>query len=134
MAEKPTYITWLQAIEDAAKERSIELPPFIRKPMGLARSMPTENGRYITVRYRLVPRAEAERDGVQWALRQEGNDSLDLAFRQSVTPEKETVASILTLLNGWLLENWSVERTRDSIRQAVLRQNSDKLIKEQDHA
>src|SRR5579872_1101716 len=130
MAEKPKHITWLQAIDDAAKERSINLPPFIRKPMGLAVTEPAGDGRFITVRYRLVPKAEAERDGIQWALRQEGNDSLDLAFRQPPIPEKDAVVSILTILKGWILDNWSIERARDSIHQAVLRQNGDKLINE----
>jgi hypothetical protein len=125
MAEKSTKTTWLKAIEDAARERAIKLPPFARKPMGLAVSEPTENGRFVTVRYRLVPKAEAERDGIQWALRQEGNDSLDLTFRQPADPQTEAVTAILDILKGWLLEDWSIERTRDTIREAILRKNGD---------
>jgi hypothetical protein len=124
MTEKTKQDTWLRAIEDAAKERSIKLPPFNRKPMGLASTEPSQNGRFITVRYRLLPRAEALKDGIQWTLRQTGSDAVDLTFRQPANPEKEAVNSTLEILKGWILDNLSIEETRAVIDQSLHDQSS----------
>ncbi len=121
MNEKSKELNWLQAIKDAAKEQSIELPQFSRQAMGIARTEPMQSGRFVTVKHRLVPRIEALRDGIQWTLWQ-GEDGLpdpELSFRQPLKPEEQAVKQMLHLLKGWLLDNWTLEETKAAIHQSA---------------
>jgi hypothetical protein len=109
MTERLREKTWLTAIAEAAKEQGISLPPFHAQGMGNARSVILADGRYITFKRRLVPAAQAEVDGVEWALWLEQDDlpTLIAAFRETLVPKQEIVNDTLSLLKGWLVEGWT---------------------------
>jgi hypothetical protein len=121
MDENSKQQNWLRAIKEAAKEQLIELPQFTQQAMGVAHTVPVQNGRFVTVKYRLVPRTEALHDGIQWTLWQREDDLPDpeLSFRRPLKPEQEAVNSMLRVLKGWLLDNWTLEETKAAIRKAA---------------
>jgi hypothetical protein len=121
MDEKSKQQNWLRAVKDAAKEQLVALPPFSQQAMGVAHTEPMPNGRFVTVKYRLVPRTEALRDGIQWTLWQGENDLPDpeLSFRRPLKAEKQAVNLVLRVLKGWLLDNLTVEEMKAIIRQSA---------------
>jgi hypothetical protein len=125
MTDRPKPLTWLRSIEIAAKEQSIELPSFARQPMGVGRSEEMPNGRFVTVKHRLVPKAIAAKDGIEWTLWQKGDEYpvAAVAFRLPSKPEWEAVNFTLNVLKGWLLDNMTVEEVRAVIHQSVRNQS-----------
>jgi hypothetical protein len=121
MTEESKQPNWLRAIKDAAKEQLIKLPQFIPQAMGVTHTLPMQNGRFVTVKYRLVPRTEALHDGIQWTLWQGENDLPDpeLSFRQPLKPEQPAINLTLRVLKGWLLDDWTVEETKAAVSQST---------------
>src|SRR5262249_37192796 len=96
--------TWLNAVAEAAKLQDVELPPFDEFGMGALRSTATRDGRFVTLKKRIAPRSSGESTGVEWALWHQVADRPVLvgAFRESLEPGPEGVATTLSLLKGWL--------------------------------
>jgi hypothetical protein len=117
MTEKTKQLTWLTAIDNAAKQQSIELPAFTRHGMGVARSATLPNSRFVTLKRRLIPTNEATDDGMEWTLwRTQGEHAIpEITFRQPLHPERDSVNFVLGVLNAWLLKNWTVDETKDAI-------------------
>ena len=117
MTEKLKQLTWLRAINEAANEHSIKLPPFARQAMGVARSEQMPNGRFVTLKRRLVPATEAVNDGMEWTLwRTDGDLPIpEVAFRQPLHPSQEAVNHVLRILKGWLLDNSTVDETKATV-------------------
>ena len=117
MTEKPKQLSWLTAIDSAAKLQAIKLPVFTRQGMGVARSATLPNCRFVTLKRRLVPASEAIDDGMEWTLwRMEGEHSIpEITFRQPLQPEQDAVNFVLGVINAWLLKNWTIDETKDSI-------------------
>jgi hypothetical protein len=110
--------SWLRAIAEAAKEQGVLLPSFTGHAMGSAQSVPVEQGRFITFKSRLVPAAQAEVDGVEWALWY-AQDELPIpvaAFREPLEPKCENVTTALAIVKGWLLDGWTPEEAKAAVR------------------
>ena len=109
--------SWLKAVADAAKERGLDLPPFLSQGMGTARTANVTGGRFATFKRRLVPADQAANDGVEWTLWLEQGSSLApiAAFRQPLTPGPDDVANTLCFLKGWLLDGWTREEAKSKI-------------------
>lgn len=122
MTEKTTHTTWLRAIKDVAKEQSIEIPPLIPQAMGVARTETQANGRFVTLKRRLVPAAEAVHDGMEWTLwRTDGEYPIpEITYRQPAEPKPEAVALSVRVLKGWFLDNWSVDETKAIVGAATI--------------
>ena len=123
--------SWLSAIAEAAKLQGFELPPFDGYGMGTLRSATTAGGRFVTLKRRLGPSANAEVDGVEWALwhQPENLPVLIAVFRDPVDPEKANVAADLLLFKGWLVDEWAPEEAKV----AVSKHPGYQPIKEPDH-
>ncbi len=117
MTEKSKQPNWVQTIASAAREKGLELPPLIPQAMGVARSEPGANSRFVTLKRRLVPASEALQDGMEWTLWTLVGDlpQAEVVFRQPLYPDSEAVAFVLSILQGWLLDN----RTADEVRNVV---------------
>jgi hypothetical protein len=109
--------TWLGAIAAAAKHQQLELPPFDRYGMGTLRSATTASGRFVTLKRRIGPSAKAEVDGVEWALWHQPEDVpvLVAAFREPLEPNQESVAATLSLLKGWLVDQWTPDEAKGAV-------------------
>lgn len=111
-----TNRSWVGALATAAQEYGIALPPFTTQGMGGARCSGS-SGRFATLKRRLVRDAAADLDGIEWTLWQTagGQPEAVAAFRESRRPRTETVAVVLSLLKGWLIDGWSEQTTRDAV-------------------
>lgn len=105
--------SWLKAVADAAKERGLDLPPFVSQGMGTARTANVAGGRFATFKRRLVSADQAANDGVEWTLG--SNKAPIAAFRQPITPWPDDVANTLCFLKGWLLDGWTREEAQSKI-------------------
>src|SRR5947207_13002334 len=114
MTSLPRKPSWLRAIKEAATEQHIPLPPFTGGGMGSAFCRSQSKGRFASCKRRLVSVADAEKDGVEWTLwfEEEDHPNTVAAFREPLTPTPERVSVILSILRGWLVDLWSVERTQ----------------------
>jgi len=117
MTDRSQQQTWLCAIAEAAKRQHLELPPFDGYGMGALRSAMTASGRFVTLRRRIGRAARAEFDGVEWALWNQPDDLpvLVAAFRDQLEPEHESVAATLSLLKGWLVDQWTPEHAKGAV-------------------
>jgi hypothetical protein len=117
IVEKLKKLTWLRAIEEAAKEQLIALPPFIKQAMGVVRSETLPNSRFVTLKRRLVPISEAVHDGMEWTLWRTENDlpAADVSFRLPLQPEQESVSIVLRILKGWLIDDWALNETESAV-------------------
>jgi hypothetical protein len=109
--------SWLSAIAEAAKEQAVALPSFTGHAMGSARTASIANGRFVTFKRRLLPAAQAEVDGIEWALWLDQND-LPVpvaAFREPLEAKRESVATVLSLLKGWLVDGWPLAEMKDAV-------------------
>jgi hypothetical protein len=115
--DRPQQQTWLGAIAEAAKHQGLELPPFDGFGMGTLRSATTASGRFVTLKRLLGPAAKAKGDGVEWALwhRPDGLPVLVAAFRDPLEPEKESIAVTLSLLKGWLVDQWTPDEAKGAV-------------------
>jgi hypothetical protein len=82
--------------------------------MGSALCRSQSGGRFVSFKRRLVPAAEAVKDGVEWTLWREENEqpSLVSVFRVPLTPAPGQVDFILAALKGWLLDGWTPEQAK----------------------
>src|SRR5262245_26703143 len=89
--------SWLRAVAEAAAKQHLSLPSFRGHAMGSARSASLADGRFVTIKRRLVSENQAEIDGVEWALWREQDDFpvLVAAFREPFDPKPENVADAL---------------------------------------
>jgi hypothetical protein len=119
MATKtPRPQSWLKAIAEAAKAQSVPLPRFTQHGMGNARTAPTQDGRFITFKRRLVPAAQAAVDGVEWTLWLE-RDHLPVrvaAFREPLVPQPAKVTLALSLMKGWLVDGWRLHEAQAAVQ------------------
>src|SRR6516225_8639230 len=114
MTERPQQKAWLRALAETAKEQGISLPPFTGHGMGGARSAKGADGRFITFKRRLVSADQAKIDGVEWTLWLEQDDlpAPVAAFRVPLDPNQENVLETLSLVKGWLLDQWTPDEAR----------------------
>lgn len=93
------------------------MPAFNVNGMGGARTTPDSDGRFITFKRRLVSIAQAEIDGVEWALWRMQDDlpKRVAAFREPLHPTPESIGLVITLLRGWLVDQWSPEKAQAEI-------------------
>ena len=98
--------TWSDKIAQLARSQKISLPIFQTNGMGSVRSLPIQSGRFVTMKRRLVSLAEAERNGVEFALWQDQADSpVPIAsFRESTKPTASDVARAFQVMKGWLID------------------------------
>ena len=117
MTDRSQRQTWLSAIAEAAKHQQLELPPFDAFGMGALRSATTASGRFATLGRRIGRGARAEFDGVEWALWHQPDDVpvLVAAFRDQLEPEHESVVATLSLLKGWLVDQWTPEQAKEAV-------------------
>lgn len=117
MTDALKHRSWLKALAAAAAERAVPLPAFTAQGMGVARSAPVADGRFVTFKRRLVSEAEAEVDGIEWTLWHESSKSVEAvaAFRESQQPHPENVAAVLSLLSGWLVERWTADEAKAAV-------------------
>jgi hypothetical protein len=116
--------TWLRAVAETAKEQNAALPPFTGHAMGNARTKNLDNGRFVTFKRRLVSKAQAAIDGIEWTLWLE-QDDLPLpvaAFRESQEAKPEKVRNLFSLLKGWLLDGWTVDEAKAAVGKHPLAQ------------
>lgn len=108
--------TWLNALTEAAKQQHFELPAFNVSGMGALRSVTTFGNRFVTLK-RLLRGAKSDFDGIVWALWQELDDQpiLVAAFHDALELEVEHVGRTLTLLKGWLLDQWTADETKREV-------------------
>ncbi len=109
--------SWLRAIENVAAAQNISFPRFVGHAMGTARTEPVANGRFVTFKRRLVSDTQAEIDGVEWALWEEKNAEPEpvVSFRAPLPPNRDDLAHAFSVLNGWLIEGWTVEETKEAV-------------------
>lgn len=114
---EPRPPSWLAALAEAARAGKVPLPPFAGHGMGSARTPTTADGRFVTVKRRLVPRDAADRDGVEFTLWRTADDLpvAEVAIREPAAPTPERVATVLALLAGWLLDGWTPEQATAAI-------------------
>jgi hypothetical protein len=107
----------LRAIENVATAQNVSFPRFVGHAMGTARTEPGANGRFITFKRRLVPDAQAQIDGIEWALWEEKNAEPEpiASFRAPLTPNRDDLAHAFSLPNGWLIEGWTIEETKEAV-------------------
>jgi len=116
--EKPKHQSWLTALAEAARQRGIALPTFAKEGMGIARSETMPNGRYATLKRRLVRADDTSPDAMEWTL-WESNSGFPhpaVSFRQPLVPEPEAIELALSILNSWLLNG----ETADEIHRSHL--------------
>ena len=109
--------TWLSALAEGAKLQQLELPPFDGYGMGALRSATTASGRFVTLKRRIGRAVQAEVDGVEWVLWHQPDDVpvLVAAFRDPLEPEQGSVAATLSLLKGWLLDQWTPDEAKGAV-------------------
>src|SRR5258708_1869330 len=97
--------SWLRAIKDAATQQQIPLPSFTEAGMGSAICRDTKIGRFVSFKRRLVSPNAAMKDGVEWTLWQEEDDSPCpvAAFREPLTPTPDRFAPTFFILRAWLV-------------------------------
>ncbi len=85
--------------------------------MGTARTARLSNGRFATFKRRLVSAAQAEVDGVEWALWLEKDDEPELvvAFRAPLVPRHDDVNNTFLLLKGWVVDGWTPNTVLNSV-------------------
>jgi Zn-dependent peptidase ImmA (M78 family) len=113
----PRQQSWLRAIAEAAKEQDVPLPTFTGHTMGGVRSSGVGDGRFVTFKRRLVPAEQAKVDGVEWTLWL-ARDDVPVpvaAFRESAAATRESVATVLSLLRGWLVDGWTCEEAKAAV-------------------
>jgi hypothetical protein len=110
-------LSWFQAIKDATSQWKIPLPSFTNAAMGSATCRDYRTGRFVTFRHRLIPNAETLNDGIQWTLWTEKDDhpELILSFRERIHPSHDDVAKVLSILKGWLIDNLTLEQTKQLV-------------------
>ncbi len=88
-----------------------------RHAMGTARTAPVANGRFATFKRRLVSAAQAEIDGIEWALWVEGNNDPEpvASFRAPLVPGADDVANTFSLLKGWLVDDLAPDAMREAV-------------------
>jgi Zn-dependent peptidase ImmA (M78 family) len=103
--------SWLRAIKDAANQQNIPLPPFTDAGMGSALCRGTSGERFISFKRRLVSVTDAVNAGVEWTLWLEENDQPTpiATFREPLTPDPDRVIATLSILRGWLVDQWTVK-------------------------
>jgi len=109
--------TWLSAIVEAARRQQLEFPSFDGYGMGTMRSATTASGRFVTLKRRIRRAGRADVDGVEWALWNKPEDLpvLVAAFRDRLEPEDNSVAATLSLLKGWLLDQWTPDQAKVAV-------------------
>jgi hypothetical protein len=109
--------SWLRSISQAAEAQHLSLPRITGLAMGSGRTATGSNGRFVTFKRRLVPDAQAELDGVEWGLwiDREEMPTRIAAFRESAVPTPQNVAVVLSLLRGWLLDEWTTEQAKAAV-------------------
>lgn len=115
--DRPRQQTWLGALAEAAQHQRVSLPPFTEYGMGALRSAVIASGRFVTLK-RLVGRAaNAEVDGVEWALWHEPDDFpvVVAAFREPPEPNQESVVVTLSFLKGWLVDQWTADEAKKAV-------------------
>lgn len=117
MTDQPRHADWLAAIEEAATLQGIGLPYFTAVGMGGVRSATTESGRFVTLKRRAIPDAEAATAGVVWTLWNElGSSPAPVAaFRESVHTTPDKVEAVLSILKGWLIDGWTPEKAKSEV-------------------
>ncbi len=111
MASTQQKPSWLKAIKDAANLQHIPLPLFKDAGMGSALCRAASGGRFVSFKRRLVSAKDANNDGVEWTLWLEEDDlpRMIAGFREPLTPAADRVAAVLSILKGWLLDQWTIE-------------------------
>jgi Zn-dependent peptidase ImmA (M78 family) len=114
MTEQSPRQTWLSAMAETARREGFELPSFDGYGMGALRSGTTPGGRFVTLKRRMG-RGPANEQGVEWGLWQEpdGLPVVVAVFRDALHPEPESVAVTLSLIKGWLVDQWTPDETKD---------------------
>lgn len=107
----------VDAIAEAAKEQGVALPGFTRQAMGSASSTTLVDGRFVTFKRRLVSLAHAEVDGIEWTLWREQDDHpvRVAAFREPGEAKQENIATVLSLLKGWLVDGWTPDEAKAAV-------------------
>lgn len=115
MNDKRQRQNWLNALNEVARQHGIDLPAFEVSGMGTARSATLHN-RFVTMK-RMLPGSKSSFDGVQWALWQQPADTplLVAAFRDAIEPEEESVERTLTIIKGWLVDQWTTDDTKRAV-------------------
>ena len=103
--------SWLKAIREAAREQQVPLPAFSDCGMGTAICRSVTNRRFVSFKRRLVSAADAPNDGVEWTLwlQKEDHPTSVAVFREPLAAPPERVAAVLSILRGWLVDDWPVE-------------------------
>ncbi len=116
MTELVKKTSWLRALADAASEAQIPLPEFSDRGMGSAICRSADGGRFVSMKRRFVPANQATQAGVEWGLWCEQDDEPIpvAAFREPLSPTPERVAFMLSVLRGWLLEDWNVAQAENA--------------------
>jgi len=108
--------TWLKVLAEAANRQHFEFPAFDTFGMGALRSAMTSDSRFVTIK-RLLPNKKSDFDGVEWALWQQLDDQpvLVAVFRDLREPDEVSLGLTLTLLKGWLVDQWEVAETKRKV-------------------
>ena len=108
--------SWLRAIREAASQQQIPLPPFTHHGMGSAICRDKTTGRFVSYKRRLVCAHDAEKDGIEWTLwlEEAGLPNTVASFREPLVPTPDRVGSILAILRGWLIDQWTLEAAQQA--------------------
>jgi hypothetical protein len=114
MNDRQQSLSWTEAFQQAAAERNIQLPPCTSPRMGNPIWRNQGGDRFVSMKRRFVSANEAATNGIEWTLWTEEDDRpLPVAaFRESVNPRPDRVEFLLTVLNGWLFEQWTSEKLK----------------------
>src|SRR5437870_4508297 len=106
--------SWIAAICESAIKKRIKLPPFTDQGMGSVLCRTSDGDRLVSFRRRLVPSRKAKKDGFEWALWIEKNEepSRIVMFREALSPTRERVAFVLSVMKAWLLEEGTIEEAK----------------------
>jgi hypothetical protein len=87
--------------------------------MGSALCRSQNPGRFVSFKRRLVNANEARNDGVHWTLWLEEDDvpNIVASFREPLLPTPQRVAATLSILQGWLIDEWTVEKAQQAATQ-----------------
>jgi Zn-dependent peptidase ImmA (M78 family) len=122
--DRPNHRSWIAAINTAAAREGIALPPMTDHGMGSLSWRDNLSDRLVSFKRRLVPLSEAEKSGIEWSLWSGAEDKplCVTSFREALYPTEARVASVLSLLKGWLLDRWAPAEAKRAVAQSSAQQ------------
>jgi hypothetical protein len=109
--------SWPAAVVEASRALDVQLPNVVQQGMGCVLWRNSAGNRLVSFKRRFVARSAADDAGVEWTLWHEKNDdpSAVFTFREPLQPTRERAEFVVSVLKGWLLDNWSDEVARSEV-------------------